>query len=121
MPHDEFGREIPDPTPVALPQGYQAPEPLNLIIQRIVKNELSRQAESEGLETFEEADDFEVLEDDSDLDFSSQYELVEMADDGQFSPGDASDLDGSGPSEAGSLAPEPSSPTDGSDVASAKQ
>lgn len=69
---DERGREIPDPTPIALPLGMGIPETLAQQIQRMVKSELSRQAEAQGHDSFEDADDFDVGDDDE---LRSPYEL----------------------------------------------
>lgn len=75
---DELGREVLDPTPVAIPVGFQKPESLAETIRRLVRTEEFRRAvERQGMETFEEADDFEVGED---YDPSSPYET-------QFDPG----------------------------------
>lgn len=66
MRHDEKGREIPDPTPVAMPAGMSKPESMQDMIRRFVRLEASRMAENSGYESFEEADDFEP--DDIELD-----------------------------------------------------
>lgn len=66
MRHDERGREIPDPTPVAMPAGLSKPESMQDMIRRFVRLEASRAAEASGYESFEEADDFEP--DDVELD-----------------------------------------------------
>lgn len=61
--YDKQGRcEIPDPTPVELPVGYEHPESLEQMIARMIRFESAR-AEAEGLESFEEADDFDVSDD----------------------------------------------------------
>lgn len=73
-PHDDFGREIPDPTPVSIPSGVGRPESLTDTIRRMVRNELSQAAQAAGSETFEEANDFDEDADD----FVSPYELTEM-------------------------------------------
>lgn len=73
-PHDELGRELPDPTPVAIPSGVGRPESLTDTIRRMVRNEMSQAAEAAGSETFEEANDF----DEDDDDFVSPYELTAM-------------------------------------------
>lgn len=72
MPHDKNGHEIPDPTPVAVPVGWSAPESLVDQVRRLVRQEFSQQARATGHETFEEADDFDV---DDDFDPSSPWEL----------------------------------------------
>lgn len=61
---DDGRREIPDPVPVSLPLGFREPEPLADLIRRLVRNEVSQAASREGEETFEEADDFDVSDDD---------------------------------------------------------
>lgn len=73
--HDEFGREIPDLTPVAIPANVARPESQESLIKRIIREELSMQASSQGFETFEESLDFDV---DDDAEFVSQYEYPEM-------------------------------------------
>lgn len=66
--------EIPDPTPVEMPLGYEKPESLESMIARMVRN-VSLRAEKHGAETFEESDDFDC---DDDHDPVSQYQLNEM-------------------------------------------
>lgn len=58
------GEEIPDPKPVALPVGFTRPLPLADRIRRLVQNELvQRELSDAGVESFDEADDFDVPED----------------------------------------------------------
>lgn len=69
---NEDGHEIPDPTPVAPPIGYKKqPSLAEQIRQAIASERLKEAAEAAGLETFEEANDFDVGED---YDPSSPYE-----------------------------------------------
>lgn len=69
---DTHGHEIPDPTPVEPPIGYvKQPSLAEQIRQAILSDRLKREAEEAGLETFEEADDFNVGDD---YDPSSPYE-----------------------------------------------
>lgn len=64
-----------DPTPMAPPVGYQKSVPLHLQIREMVRSEALRQAaESNDLETFEEADDFDIMDDDVPFDPKSPYE-----------------------------------------------
>lgn len=71
---DELGREILDGTPVAPPVGYKQTIPLAQQIREMVRSEHLRiAAEKSGMETFEEADDFDVGDD---YDPSSPYELI---------------------------------------------
>lgn len=69
---NEHGQEILDPKPMEIPVGFTRPPTLQEQIQRFVRIEASRLAAKEGLETFEEADDFAVGDD---YDPSSPYEL----------------------------------------------
>lgn len=63
MAYDDKGREVLDPTPVALPVGWKRPESLQELVQRMVREHVSRVAAAEGEESFDEADDFEVEDD----------------------------------------------------------
>lgn len=65
------GHEIPDPEPLVLPSGFRRPETLAEQVQRLVRTGLSRMAEEQGMESFEEAEDFDV---DEDEDPSTPYE-----------------------------------------------
>lgn len=67
--------EFPDPTPVEMPLGFSRPPTLQEEIQRIIRIQMSQQAQAEGFESFEEADDFDVDEDPDPL---SPYEVSEM-------------------------------------------
>ncbi len=75
MKYDSQNREIVDQTPVEMPLGYRTPEPLQSLIQRLVRVE-SANAQREGKETFEEADDFETGEDEPMM--TSPYEMTQM-------------------------------------------
>lgn len=86
---DERGWEVPDSTPVAWPAGVRRPETLTDQIRRLVRMEVSRAAAEQGLETFEESDDFDVEDEDE---FRSPYELTEMPVETIFGK-DASDLE----------------------------
>lgn len=74
---DERGREIPDSKPMVHPLGLSVQETLADKIKRMVRYELSRQAEAQGHESFEDADDFDVGDE---PELKSPYEL----DDGQL-------------------------------------
>lgn len=60
---DSFGREMPDSTPIAPPLGYQKQPSMVDHIRALVARGLDTQARAAGLETFEEANDFEVGDD----------------------------------------------------------
>lgn len=72
---DSQGREIPDDTPVAMPAGFKHPEDLQTIIRRLIRSEeWQRMAEKNEMDTFEEAEDFDI--DDDMFDPHSPYEEV---------------------------------------------
>lgn len=71
--YDEKGREILDPQPLAVPAGFKKPAPLADQVRRLVRAQLSDIAASQGYESFEEADDFDV--DDEPL-LQSDWETV---------------------------------------------
>lgn len=56
---NEKGEEIVDSTPMELPIGYEYPESLQSLMRRIVPA-ISQAADREGFDTFEEANDFEI-------------------------------------------------------------
>lgn len=72
---DENGRETPNPRPKDVAIGLRPPS-LQEQIQRLIKVELSEQMQKQGAETFEEANDFEV--DDEEGDPLSPYALEDM-------------------------------------------
>lgn len=75
MKFDAHGHELPDTTPVALPLGFKTPETLAEQIQRLVRTNVSQEAANAGAETFEEADDFDIDEEDEPFDQTSPYEM----------------------------------------------
>lgn len=75
---DQNGAELHNPTPVSIPIGQQRPPTLKEQIQRVLRTELSNQAASQGHETYEEANDFDIDDDDT---MYSPYELQPMQDD----------------------------------------
>lgn len=61
---NDAGREVLDPTPMAPPVGYKAAPSLADQIREMVRSErLARDLAEQGIETFEEADDFDVGDD----------------------------------------------------------
>lgn len=69
------GQEVPDPNPTTLPAGFKYPESLIETVRRLIRSEsLSNYANSQEVDTFEEAEDFEI--DDDSFDPSSPYEEV---------------------------------------------
>lgn len=57
------GAEMPDPRPMQIPVGFRRPETLAEQVQRLVRTSISRHAEMQGFETFEESEDFDVGDD----------------------------------------------------------
>ena len=52
--------EDPDPTPFAPTVGIARGESLEEKMRRMIRDEMSYQAEMQGMESFEEADDFDI-------------------------------------------------------------
>lgn len=73
MKFNEKGQELPDPAPLAIPLGAKKPETLVEMMRRLIRQDLSRHAQEEGNETFEEANDFDIEEDDAEL-HTTEYE-----------------------------------------------
>lgn len=71
-------REMPDQRPVEWPAGIGRPKTIQEMIQETIRVQMSREAAAGGMETFEEADDFDV---DDEEDMSSPYEMREMPED----------------------------------------
>lgn len=67
------GHEVPDPTVMEPPLGYIKQPDMMELMRRMIRGTLSQAADELHVETFEEADDFEV--DDDPIDYSSPYEL----------------------------------------------
>lgn len=88
---DAQGREILDPRPMELAPGAVRPESITSMIQRLVREQISRQAVAEGDESFEEANDFDVEDEDFD-DVLTVYEVMgdESATAGESEDGAAS-------------------------------
>lgn len=78
---DDKGRELLDDTPVEMPVGFKRPESIHEMVRRYIRTEAFRQKmEEAGLETEEEANDFDVDEEESDVErFISRHELSAMA------------------------------------------
>lgn len=62
--HDDLGRELPDPVPLAPPIGFVNQPSMFDVMRDMIRGEaLKAYAESTGSETFEEAQDFDVEDD----------------------------------------------------------
>lgn len=71
------GIEVPDPEPAFVPTGLAKQESIQQMIRRMIRTEASLHADSLGQETFEEADDFDIGDDDE---FESAYVYEENFD-----------------------------------------
>jgi len=60
---DAYGREMPDPTPIAPPVGYTKQPTMVDHVRALVARHISEAAAGAGAESFEEANDFEVGDD----------------------------------------------------------
>lgn len=66
------GSERPDPRPMELPVGFERPESIQDLIKRLVTDQRIREElETSDVESFEEADDFDV---EDDVPVNSPYE-----------------------------------------------
>lgn len=68
---NQAGEEVLDPRPVAIPAGFKRPETLQEQVARLVRTSVSEWANRQGMETFEESEDFEV---DDEFDPQSRFE-----------------------------------------------
>lgn len=104
--------EITDPTPMEIPLGMTKPETLEEIMARMIKSRFEIMAADNGYETEDEANDFEVGNED---DWKSPYELQEMQEDTPFfeeaEPPGAPAPSGTPPAEQSEAGPE--SPPEG--------
>lgn len=66
------GKEYPNPVPMEAPIGFVPMKPLHEQIREMVLREIGSQAEREGFESAEEAEDFEIGDD---YDPASPWEL----------------------------------------------
>lgn len=73
---DAQGRERPNPQPVELPLHYRE-RTMDEKMRAMLQAMLSAQAQRNGQETFEEANDFDILDDDID-DALTPYEVQAM-------------------------------------------
>lgn len=71
--YNEKGQEIPDQTPIELTIGQKRPETLQQMIARMV-HVYSMNAVKSGIESFEDADDFDTEEEE----FKSEHQMTDM-------------------------------------------
>lgn len=71
------GQLVPDPRPVEVPAGFRKPESLTERIRRLIRTDVSGLAEKQGAESFEEANDFDVADDDAAESGATHHELHE--------------------------------------------
>lgn len=82
MKYNEKGQELPDDTPLEIPAGFKRPETLHEMMKRYVRSEQFRQAaDAAGVDTEEEANDFEVEDEEDDRmnRYMTQHEYSAMA------------------------------------------
>jgi len=71
------GKEVGNPKPMVLPVGMQRPASLQEQIERVVRQKMSQKQIDEGIETFEEANDFDVTDEFELAELKSNYDLLE--------------------------------------------
>lgn len=75
--YTEDGKQVPDPTPVAIPVRFTRQSMYNDRIRELVRSEeLARLAQNSGKETFEEANDFNVGDDVDQSEFGPGHEEI---------------------------------------------
>lgn len=75
--YNDRGEELPDKTPVAVPLDFKRPPDIHSLIAQYVRSEAFRQkAEAAGAESFEEANDFDLGEEEFD-DVPTLHEMHE--------------------------------------------
>lgn len=79
-------KEVPDGTRVELGIPRRRPNSLAEDMKRFIREELSRQAEEQEFETFEEADDFDIWDEPPDP--ISRYEMSELQEEAEIPDAD---------------------------------
>lgn len=103
-----YPKERPDPTPIHIP-GNDQPLTLREEMRRFVVEQVTQAAVDNGFESFEDADDFDIADDEPDL--TSAYTVQELYAEDIDAPSD--ELEGDEPktspaaSEGGAAAAEP--------------
>lgn len=77
MKYNSKNEEVLDKTPIALPIGYEKPETLAELVQRMVKNQAYLQ-HFQGKESYEEANDFDIDDDGEELPYTTKFDFTEM-------------------------------------------
>lgn len=82
LKYDEQGREMMDPTPIAPPIGYKKSKSITEQIREMIRSEkLAQEANNLEMESFAEADDFDMAEDpDPKSPYEEQFEPVPQDD-----------------------------------------
>ena len=70
------GKEICNPVPNEFPSKIERPSDMVSLMRRVVREEADQRARSEGVESFKDANDFEVP-DDFDTEILTEYELMD--------------------------------------------
>lgn len=104
--HDSLGREVPDPRPAVVPTDLGRPESLKDQIRRILRQEVSDQVASQGMETFEESQDFDV---ESDFDLPEPESIHTLTEEWPVMPADDPP-----PEKKEEQPPQPANPDSGS-------
>lgn len=98
------GLEYTSEVPVEVPAGFRRPLTMEERLQKYIRTELSRRAAADGVESFEEADDFEVEDEEE---FISPYELHEMQEEFVLEPKAAPQAPAKGEEDAAKVAEKP--------------
>ncbi len=74
---EKYRYEYPDPTPLHIPLGARNPPTLQEQVRSMVQVEMSGVMQDSGLESWEEADDFDIEEDEDAEEYISKYYMDE--------------------------------------------
>lgn len=102
---DEKGYEVPDPVPMEPPVGYDRQPSLVERIRAMVRSEhLAMEAEKQGFDTFDDADDFDVDDDtfDPDTPYEAEFEPLQNVRERAKAAQQAPPAEQSGPEAGGS-------------------
>ena len=82
---NKSGEEVMDPKPMAIPTGFKKPLSIHAEMKQFIRSEVSNAAQAAQLETFEEADDFDIPGEDMSSPWEEKF-------DGEFEQNPVKDL-----------------------------
>lgn len=74
---ENIGVDPSDPNPVAIPLGHRKPRTVEDMVRSYVMTAMSAYGEEQGMETFEESNDFDMDDDNDEFAMKSPYEMID--------------------------------------------